>query len=77
MLVQAWERGGSQVVVLSAPDEAAITAAQAAARGAAIPTHTFAGARGAAGGKARSLMVIGPAEEGALAPALAGLGALR
>lgn len=46
--------------------------AQAAARAGLVPTHTFAGARGG-GGKARSVMAVGPAPREALAPAMEGL----
>jgi hypothetical protein len=58
--------------VVSAPDQDAMMRAQAAARAGLVPTHTFAGARGG-GGKARSVMAVGPAPREALAPAMEGL----
>lgn len=62
--LKLWEGGGQRMEVRVASNDSVMVAIQQTARGAGIPTHTFAGKPGQP--RQRSLMVVGPADKSKL-----------
>ena len=59
--LRPWEEGGHRMQVLAVGSQADMLAHQAAARGLALPTHTYATLSKDQGRGQRSVMAIGPA----------------